>query len=204
MHTLYSPIFIGFVSFAATNVDDIFVLTALYSQSTSTKRRKAYITVGQYLGMCVLILLSIIGAFGALILPKQCVGFLGIVPIYMAVKMFYSNTKKPHHRNVLTDPDTFKVMAIVIGNGADNISVYVPMFMQGNWFHKLIIVAIFLILTGVWCWIAHKVVHNPWIGQFIERYGQKVIPIVLVGLGGYIIIKSGSFDLLVKTIFQHN
>ncbi|GMA60324.1 cadmium resistance transporter [Alicyclobacillus fastidiosus] len=198
MNTVYSALLTGCISFAATNIDDIFVLTALFLQSNSSKR-KAYIVVGQYFGMCLLIILSSIGTFGALIIPRTWLGFLGIIPIYMGVKMFYTkDEEKPNSRNVLTDLSTYKVMLIVIGNGVDNLSVYIPLFAQGQWIYKTIIVTMFLILTGVWCWIAYKAIHNPWLGSFIKKYGHLTVPITLIGIGGYIMLEAGSFYMLVK------
>ncbi|GMA64557.1 cadmium resistance transporter [Alicyclobacillus fastidiosus] len=198
MNTVYSALLTGCISFAATNIDDIFVLTALFLQSHSSKR-KAYIVVGQYFGMCLLIILSSIGAFGALIIPRTWLGFLGIIPIYMGVKMFYTkDEEKPSSRNALTDLNTYKVMLIVIGNGVDNLSVYIPLFAQGQWIYKAIVVTMFLILTGVWCWIAYKAIHNPWLGSFIKKYGHLTVPFTLIGIGGYIMLEAGSFYILVK------
>lgn len=202
MISLVSTIVTGFTSFVITNIDGIFILTALFSESTSTKR-KGYIVAGQYLGMLIIMALSFVGSLGSLLVPKAWIGFLGVIPVYMGVKMFLSRDENQHdYRNVLTDPNTYKVMAVVIGNGADNISVYIPLFMQGHWFHKGLIAAVFLILSGVWCWIAYKVVQTPWIGRYIERYGQKVIPIFLVGLGGYIMWQTGAFALLTKLVLR--
>jgi cadmium resistance protein CadD (predicted permease) len=198
MNTVYSAFLTGSISFVATNIDDIFVLTALFSQSTLAKRQ-ADIVAGQYFGIGVLIIISIMGSLGALIIPKTWMGLLGIVPIYLGVKMFYTRGEEKHrYRNVLTDLNTYKVMLIVIGNGVDNIGVYTPVFLQGLWLYKSIVTAIFLVLTGVWCWIAFKTVHNPWMGRFIKRYGHSVIPIILILLGGYIMLETGFFASLVK------
>ncbi|MCL6632383.1 MAG: cadmium resistance transporter [Alicyclobacillus herbarius] len=201
MSTFYSALFTGCISFAATNIDDIFVLAALFSQSTFANRN-AYIVAGQYLGISTLIVLSIVGALGALIIPRAWMGHLGIVPVYMGIKMFFSRDEEtPIYRNVLTDLNTYKVMAIVIGNGIDNVSVYIPLFMQRPWFYNGIILIFFLILTGVWCWIAYKIVHNPWIGRLIEKCGQLIIPIVLIVVGGYIMLEAGTFALWMKMVF---
>lgn len=197
MNTVYSALITGCISFVATNIDDIFILTALFSQPTSTPR-KAYIVTGQYLGMCALIILSAVGAVGALIIPKTCMGFLGVVPIYMGVKMFYFKDKEIRiQRSVFINPNTYKVMLIMIGNGVDNLSVYIPLFMQGHWFYKSVLASIFLILTGVWCWIAYKTVQNPWMERFIKKYGHRALPIILIGIGGYIMLEAGSFAFLV-------
>lgn len=202
MKTLYLSLLAAITSFAVTNIDGIFILTALYSESTSTKR-KGSIVAGQYLGTIIIIMLSLVGSLSSLLVPKAWIGFLGVIPVYMGAKLFLFRDEAQHnYRHVLADPNTYKVMAVVIGNGADNISVYIPVFMQGNGLHKALVATIFLILAGVWCWIAFTLVRTPWIGRYIERYGQKVIPVFLVGLGGYILWQTGALALLIKLLLR--
>lgn len=193
----------GVISFIATNIDDLFILTALFAQEDSTSRRR-YIVAGQYLGMSTIIALSIVGAFGALIVPKELIGLLGIVPVYMGVKMFYlrDDTKENRTTMVLRNPYTYKVAAITIGNAGDNLSIYIPMFVHNTFGHKLVIVAVFLLLTSVWCYIAYIIVWNPLYGKSIKKHRHAVIPFVLIGLGGYIMWDNHTFALLSKLLFK--
>src|SRR5207248_10228314 len=73
------------VTFAATNIDDIFVLTLFFSQ-TSRGFRSAHIVAGQYLGFSALVAISLVGFFGGRILPRTWVGLLGFVPILVGVR----------------------------------------------------------------------------------------------------------------------
>jgi cadmium resistance protein CadD (predicted permease) len=57
-------------SFASTNIDDIFILMILYSQ-VNEKIKKRDIVIGQYLGIGILVVLSILGAFGLHFLPQK-------------------------------------------------------------------------------------------------------------------------------------
>ncbi|MFM7441083.1 MAG: cadmium resistance transporter, partial [Snowella sp.] len=59
-----------------------------------------------------------------------------------------------------------------------------------------IIVTVFYLLIGVWCWLAYQLTRHPVIAKIINRYGQKLIPFVLIGLGIFIILESGSYKLL--------
>jgi cadmium resistance protein CadD (predicted permease) len=51
------------VAFAATNLDDIFVLTLFFAQKNL---RRWHIVVGQYLGLAGLITVSLVGYFARL------------------------------------------------------------------------------------------------------------------------------------------
>ena len=61
------------VLFAATNTDDIFLLLTWFSQRDS-KLKSSHIIFGQYLGFIALVILSVIGALGALISPQEWIG----------------------------------------------------------------------------------------------------------------------------------
>ena len=87
-------------SFIVTNIDDIFVLMLLFSQASSqakasngrtVKGNRIYpkdIVIGQYLGFALLVLISLLATFGVTLIPDQWVGLLGLIPIYLGVKLF--------------------------------------------------------------------------------------------------------------------
>src|SRR5262245_53672972 len=68
--------------FAATNIDDIFVLLGFFSDP---KFREHEIVLGQYAGIGVLVLVSIIAALVALVIPRWAVGLLGLAPIAIGI-----------------------------------------------------------------------------------------------------------------------
>lgn len=46
------------------------------------------IVIGQYLGFALLVLISLLATFGVTLIPDQWVGLLGVIPIYLGVKLF--------------------------------------------------------------------------------------------------------------------
>ena len=129
------------MAFATTNIDDIFILLVLFSQVRTEVirkegravreklREKLYIVIGQYLGFSMIIFLSIIGSLSSFFIPVSWIGLLGFVPIYMGVKGLLS--LRSYKSNEVIDNVTvslFKVASITLANGADNISIYIPMF----------------------------------------------------------------------------
>lgn len=69
---------IGIAAFAATNIDDIFVLMMFFSSLTFPVRQAV---LGQYLGIGLLVAISVLGSLIALVVPTYIIGLLGIVPI---------------------------------------------------------------------------------------------------------------------------
>jgi cadmium resistance protein CadD (predicted permease) len=67
--------------FAGTNVDDMIVLTVLFlSSRASGSPRLWQIWAGQYAGIAVLVLVSLVAAVGLTLVPDEWVGLLGFVP----------------------------------------------------------------------------------------------------------------------------
>lgn len=82
-----SAIATAFISFVSTNIDDIFVLMVFFSQ-IGTQMKKHHIIIGQYIGISILLIISILGSAGLNIVPQQYTGLLGIVPIILGIKVW--------------------------------------------------------------------------------------------------------------------
>lgn len=96
----------------------------------------------------------------------------------------------------------FKVALVTIANGGDNLGVYIPLMSSVNKWDTLGITLSFLILTGIWCFLSYKLVHNRLVGQKILKYGHLILPFVLIGIGIIILYTGGGISLL-ATSFNH-
>ena len=90
-------------------------------------------------------------------------------------------------------------MAIVtMANGGDNIGVYTPSFAIRSASEIAVIALIFVVITALWCFLAHTMVNHPKLGLLIRRYGHRLAPVVLIGLGMLILYQAGSSGLLLR------
>jgi len=220
-----STIITALVSFFSTNIDDIFILMLFFSQVNKDIKVK-HIVIGQYLGIGALTAISIAGALGISIIPQEYVGLLGLVPIYLGIKE-YIEYKKEIKNNVeeevqdteeniqeqvvlnqenktlvsirkFISPNILKVAGVTIANGGDNIGIYIPVFSSMKLYSILITVIVFLLLTGVWCFIGFKLVEHPFVNKNIEKYKHIFVPIIFIVLGVLIILESGTVGLFIK------
>ena len=76
---------IGIAGFAATNINDIFVLMMFFSYSSMDFAVKQ-IVAGQYIGIGLLVAISALGSFLSLAVPSYIIGLLGIVPIAIGIR----------------------------------------------------------------------------------------------------------------------
>lgn len=225
---MISTIITAFVSFASTNIDDIFILTLFFSQINNNMKIK-HIFIGQYLGIGFLTTISIIGALGVSIIPSEYVGFLGLVPIYLGVKAYFDYKKKnkgnkelqnnintrntefeettymqeKHRLNFarnFINPSVIKVFSLTLANGADNIGIYVPLFTSMNLMGIIVTVIIFMLLIALWCFIALKLSERSLIQKNIEKYKHIFVPIIFICLGVFILKESETISFVFKKV----
>lgn len=199
-------------SFIVTNIDDIFVLMLLFSQASSqakasngrtVKGNRIYpkdIVIGQYLGFALLVLISLLATFGVTLIPDQWVGLLGLIPIYLGVKLFIKGEDEDEGAilSSLNKFNKFYLSAafITFANGGDNIGIYVPFFSTLNNNQLVITVVTFFIMVAVWCLIGYRLARFRYVSETLEKYGRWVIPIVFIGLGFYIMAENNIFSNL--------
>jgi cadmium resistance transport/sequestration family protein len=192
------------VAFAMTNLDDILLLALFFSQVDGALRKR-HIVAGQYLGFGVLVGLSLLGFVGALVIPRHWIGLLGLAPLLLGLrKLFMARPNspdppvgiEPRSRSTrfsdLMSAQTYSVAAVTIANGGDNISVYAPLFASQDAGGLAMMLAVFFVLVGVWCYAGYRLARYPAVGRLLVRYGERALPYVFIGLGVYILIESGA------------
>jgi cadmium resistance transport/sequestration family protein len=205
----------GITAFVATNIDDIIVLLLFFAQ-VDAKFRRRHIVIGQYLGFTLLVIASLPGFFGGLVVPREWLGLLGLLPIVIGLKQLINREKDVAQVQTVNsdfersspsnpieaflthilNPQTYKVAAVTVANGGDNISIYIPLFAGNNLIRLGVILAVFFLMVGVWCAIAYRLTRQPTLAQVLSRYGKAIVPFVLIGLGLLILYERGTFKLL--------
>lgn len=212
MNEIITAIPTGITAFTATNLDDLVILTLLFSQANANFRRR-HIVIGQYLGFCTLVIASLFGFLGGLILPSHWIGLLGLVPITIGLNRLLnweSNSSSEVESEIeLSDsysfasflsPQAYSVAAITVANGSDNIGIYMPLFANSALAELVVIIAVFLLLVGVWCYVTYKLTCQSAIANLLTRYGNNFVPFVLIGLGVFIILDSASLTPVILTV----
>lgn len=193
------------LAFASTNVDDLFILMMLFTV-TPQSFRPHHILSGQYLGIITLIAISVIGSLIGIVIPKVYIGLLGFFPIYLGIRKFFSKDDdsdsspvvSPDKKYVLASiisPATLSIASITIANGADNIGIYIPLFVNLTPTNLVFTICIFLMMVFVWVKIAEYLVQHPRLKNTLARYNHVLFPCILIGLGIYILIESKSYTL---------
>lgn len=219
MSELGAAFTVGITAFVATNIDDIIILLLFFSQ-VDAKFHCRHIVIGQYLGFSLLIVASLPGFFGGLVVPSKWIGLLGVLPIAIGLKQLVNRQQDTAQVQTVTSdfepsspsnpivsllssvlsPQTYQVAAVTVANGGDNISIYIPIFAGSNVVRLAVILGVFFFMVGVWCAIAYGLTRQPTLAQILSRYGNAVVPFVLIGLGLYILYERGTINALLKSL----
>ncbi len=191
-----TAISLGAAAFVATNIDDIFLLTALFA---ARHLRTRAVVLGQFVGIAVLVLASVIAAQLALVIAPRWLALLGLAPLWLGLMQLRARwrgededgdaelqrgeeaAERRWHSQIVA------VAAITIANGGDNLGVYIPLFAHTPSAIPIYI-AVFALLTGLWCALGHALVTHRVIGAHIQRFGHALLPFVLIALGLLILI----------------
>lgn len=210
MYELIKVISTGSITFAATNIDDIFILTLFFSQGAAIYPRRSIIA-GQYLGFTALVLISLLGFLAGLIVPPAYIGLLGLLPIFLGVRAWLirnqeEETEDEEKKQIESAAEKSKgglfssilaVSAVTFANGGDNIGIYTPLFASSTLTELIIFLIVFYILLGVWCLAGYLISKQPHVAHVLTHYAHYIVPFVLIALGVFILYESGSFDLFV-------
>jgi cadmium resistance protein CadD (predicted permease) len=188
--------------FVSTNADDLVVLVGFFADHRLCVRD---IVAGQYAGLAVLFVVSVIASLLSLVIPGAYLGLLGIFPILIGVKKLIElrhhddRADLPPSRDAGTSYGNIHTVALVtMANGGDNIGIYTPAFAISSGGQIAVIGGVFVVMTALWCVLAHWMVTHPKLGAPLRRYAHLLAPVILIGLGVSIIYNAGSVPWLLR------
>jgi len=184
-------IVLAIAAFVATHIDEALVLVAFF---TDPRLERADVFVGQFLGMSVIVAISLMLALLSLAIPDRYVDYLGLLPILIGVKSLWLARHPEKDPWCPTTPldargPMSSVALVTLSHGGDNVAVYVPLFARHTIPQILVICAIFAAMTGLWWHYGKLLVSRPEIGESIRRWGRVTAPFVLIVIGIYLLFR---------------
>jgi len=192
--TVVSDAAAAVAAFATTNIDDFLVLTALFATAGGAGVRRRHITGGQYAGMGVLVGISGGLAVVFLALPDTWVGVLGLVPIALGIRgLARARGAATDQRQAAAAPvrGWLAVAGVTVANGADNVSLYTPLFRQASAGGVAVYVVVFALMVALWCTAALFLARRGPMIALMAVAGHWVVPAVFIAIGALIIARSG-------------
>jgi cadmium resistance protein CadD (predicted permease) len=165
--------------FAATDIDDLIVLTVLFG---SRRLSRWQIVAGQYTGIAALVAVSVLAAAGLRLLPDRWVGLLGVVPLALGVR----GLLRGNHDDRDMVNGFAGVVGVTVANGADNVSVYTPLFREAGW-GTVGYAIVFAVMVVIWLATAEFLASRAPVAAVLDRWGRWIVPIVYMTIGTLLI-----------------
>ncbi|MDJ1372143.1 MULTISPECIES: cadmium resistance transporter [Micrococcales] len=188
--------------FIATNIDDIIVLSLFFARGAGQRGTTARILVGQYLGFIGILGASVLVTLGAgAFLPPEVIPYFGLIPLGLGL---WAAWQAWRNRGADDDDEAkvegkkvgvWTVAGVTFANGGDNIGVYVPVFLSVGPAAVVAYCIVFLALVAALVGLGKFVATRRPIAELLERWEHILFPIVLIGLGIFILVSGGAFGL---------
>ena len=182
-------------TFAVTNVDDIVVLTALFATTSRGGASRRQVVVGQYVGMTVIVAVSAVAARGLFAVPERYVGLVGLIPIALGVlglrRAWWGTRSDDAAASAVPVRGILGVAGITLANGADNVSVYTPLFRQTGFGALGVFALVSLVLVAVWCVAGSQLAGRRPVIAVVDSVGHWLVPLVFILIGAVIVLSSG-------------
>lgn len=160
------------------------------------------IIAGQYAGFAAILAIALLAAAGLQIVPNRWVGLLGLVPIGFGLSDLWrqrrfgdTQTLRPRPASTIT-----RIALITFANGADNISVFTPLFRTLHPATSLQATALFLTLIALWCATGRLLGGHRAIVTTLGRISHWLVPTVFITVGLLILITSGTLATIRQTL----
>ncbi|MFZ4639953.1 MAG: cadmium resistance transporter [Nodosilinea sp.] len=218
MDWITSTLLMGVAIATATTFDDNIYLTLFFSK-TNYSFRPRHVILGELIGFTGLVMISLIGFVAGLVVDHAWVGLLGFLPLAIGINTLISNetddqeqtpditVANPSHRpyrqvrsrslvHTFKDPQTYKVSAVTLANGGNNLAIYIPLFASTSLPRLSLILATCYGAIALWLSLSYHLTRQPMLAVIMARYVRRAFPFVLIWLGTNILINNGSYQLV--------
>lgn len=177
--------------FFVTDTDDLVVLLLLWLGATNARQRRGII-FGQYLGILTLIIVAWLVSRGVLHYNvAHLTRWLGLVPLTLGavglrnwLKNRQANALPPLLTKAVSLP---LVWSLTIGNGGDNLSIYIPYFTHLTTAAFGGTLVIFMIMVGIWLLLSNRLARSHAASHFFARFGAWLSPVLFITIGALIL-----------------
>lgn len=191
-------------AYIATSIDYIVILIVLFSQFKKKKDGTRNIVLGQYMGFTLLIVISLLAAFGLAYVPQKWIGLLGLVLIFIGLKVLFEHEEEgdeDEDEEIIESTNRFSklflsIAFISIAAGGDNLGVYIPYFTTLSTLELVTTLTIFYVLSAVLLYFCSRLSAIKGVSETVEKYEKITVPIVFVALGIMIMVENETVNWL--------
>lgn len=175
------------VAYAATNVDNLLIMSTLAAGSVS---RGSLVTGFLVASFAVLVIVSL-ATLIARAIPPEVLGYLGLVPISIGVYLllFTGSAGDTAASGVRTWP---AVAALLFANSGDTIFAVGPLFAESGDGARIGLAIGFVLIAAIWLVLILGLSARIARSETLGRIGHRIAPWMMILVGLYILSDSAT------------
>jgi len=187
---------ITLAAFVSTNLDNLFLLVGFLA---AAKERALRVQAGFVLAIVVVLAIGVAAAGAADFAAARYAGWLGVIPVAMGLRALVQLLRHRGEELVQKSADpaagVLTVAFVTLANAGDSFAVFLPLFAETDDAFVVVIVATGMALALIWCALAAWLVDHETLGHSLRRVGPRLIPFLMIGVGGYVLLDTATDTL---------
>lgn len=183
-------------AFVATNMDNLILLVSLLARY---RRNRVHVIVAYLACALTIALMGFWLAAAADLAPVKYLGLLGIVPLTLGIvgvfRLFRRNARAT---DVKEEPigsmqSAFVATFVVqLSNGSDTVVTFAALFADSLPLANMLIILTLAMMAAIFVLVAILAMRHPVLSQWIEKYGSRVTPFILIIVGTFILLDTAN------------
>lgn len=185
--TLITALVLVPLAYAATNIDNLFIMASLGAGRAS----RGHLVAGFIIASGIVLLIVTMAMFIDRVMPPEVLGYLGFVPISIGayLLLFTSSEAKNASRGAATWPT---IAGLLLANSGDTIFAIGPLFAESSSDARLGLALGFALIATVWLLLILNVSQRVARSATLGRLGHMIAPWMMILVGLYILSDSAT------------
>ena len=182
MQTLITALVLVPFAYAATNIDNLFILASL----GAGRGRRGQLVAGFVVASCIVLLVASMAMFIDRVMPPDVLGYLGFVPVSIGVYLllFTSAQEQGPARRATAWP---AIAGLLIANSGDTIFAIGPLFAESGSDARAGLAIGFALAAAVWLFLILNLSERVACSELLSRIGHRIAPWMMILVGLYIL-----------------
>ena len=178
--------------YASTNVDNLFLMGTI---SAGHPDQRA-VTVGYVAASAAVLVASAAFIFLSLVLAPNLLGYLGFLPMALGIRMLLTRSDEPEP-GAGQAPAAAGIAAILFANSSDTIAVFGSLIAESERHVIVALVVGFVLASVAWLLLIRRLSSRFLHNSQVQSIAMRLMPFVMIAIGIYILIDSGTDTLQV-------
>ena len=185
--TLITALVLVPLAYAATNIDNLFIMASLGAGRVS----RGHLVAGFIVASGIVLLIVTMAMFIDRVMPPEVLGYLGFVPISIGAYLLLFTASETE--NATSSATTWPAIAgLLLANSGDTIFAIGPLFAESGSEARIGLAVGFALIASTWLLLIVNISERVAGSELLSRLGHRMAPWMMILVGLYILSDSAT------------